>query len=137
MKNSIKIFLGVLAIGLIAAGYGIYAFNKKVPGLEKTAADFSLTANELFDAFESDESAAIAKFEGKVIEVSGQVLSVKTGNEQNNIIIAAESAFGGGVNCSLKDPVTGIEKGKTIRIKGRCQGYLMDVILNNCHVVED
>lgn len=137
MKTSVKILLGVLAIGLVAGAYGIYAFNKKVPGLEKTRADYSLTADEIYSAFEMDEAAALEKFDGKVVEVSGTVLSVKTENEQNNIIIAAESAFGGGVNCSLSSPVEGIEKGMTIKIKGRCQGYLMDVVLNNCHVVED
>jgi len=131
MKKILITFLFLLAIG---GGIGFYMFNKKVPTLEKTKADFELTANELFDEFENDENAALTKYEDKVIDVTGTIISTKENDGTWNVILEAENAMAGGINCSFsKDPG---ELGKTHTIRGRCQGFLMDVVLNNCTVVK-
>lgn len=133
----IRTILIVLAsLMLVGAFYGYHLYSKKVPSLETAKADFQLTADELFDAFENDENAATEKYNDNVVEVTGKVLSVKSEGKQNNIILQAENALGGGVNCSINSPVSGIKKGQEVSIKGRCQGFLMDVIINNCNVVK-
>lgn len=128
----IKIFVGVIALGIIAIGIGIYQFNKKVPGLEDLEPDYFMTADELFDAFDTNESEAMAMYSGKVISVVGRVVNVKTDEKQTNITLAAENSMIGGVNCSFNFKVENLSKEDEVTIKGRCQGILMDVVLNNC-----
>lgn len=132
------IIFGILALILIGLGIGFYMFNKKVPTLESTTPDFVVTANDLFDEFDTNETEALKKYENKVIEVTGEVISVKNGENDSNIILEAEMAMAGGVNCSFKYAQENeIEKGTVVTIKGQCQGYLMDVVLNNCYLIEE
>lgn len=129
---------GILAIIIIGGGYGLYLFNKKVPTLEDATPDFVMSANDLFNAFDQNESEATAKYENKVIEVKGKVISIKNNESNSNVILKAEMAMAGGVNCSFKHKLEEtLEKGSTVTIKGQCQGYLMDVVLNNCYLVKE
>lgn len=131
------ILLGILIVVLIGGGVGYYMFNKKVPTLENTTADFTISADELFNAFEENEKEALSKYENKIIEVTGKVISVKNNASDSNIILEAEMAMVGGVNCSFKfTQYTEIKKGSTVTIKGQCQGFLMDVILNNSQLIK-
>ncbi len=132
-----KLALVVVLIGILGGGYAYYLFNKKTPGLENAKTDFQLTANELFDAFDLNETSALISFENKVIEVSGILKSIKHSDNQTNLIVAADQAMFGGINCSFNDKIDGLETGEEIRIKGRCQGFLMDVILNNCVIISE
>lgn len=131
-----KIIIGILLLGSIGAATGFYMFNKKVPGLENAKADFTITANALFDEFDTNEQTALGKYEGKIIEVTGEVVSVKNEEGQSNIILLAENAMAGGINCSFKSNQNDFKKGDTATIRGRCQGFLMDVVLNNCNKVK-
>lgn len=131
MKRILLIILLLLAIG---GGVGYYMFTKKVPTLENQKADFELTANQLFDEFDADENAALAKYENKVIDVTGNVVSVKENEGTWNIILEAENAMAGGINCSFSKDPGKLTDSHTIR--GRCQGFLMDVVLNNCTTVK-
>lgn len=124
--------LSTVIIGLIGASVGYYQFSKQVPGLENTPADFVLTANELFDAFDQNETSAMKRYEGKVIAVIGKVSRINSTDSTSNITLAAENAMVGGINCSFNEPVLDVDNGDSLTVKGRCQGFLMDVVLNNC-----
>lgn len=130
MKTLIALI--VTAILLIALGTGYYMFNRKVPGLENIKPDFTLSADELYDEFERNEEAAFLKYGNKVILVTGVVESVKENDSLLNIIVKADNALTGGVNCSFSKKITRPVPGDKIEIKGRCIGLLMDVIMNNC-----
>jgi hypothetical protein len=132
------IIIGILlAIGA-AVSIGLYMYNKKVPTLEDATADYVMTANDLFDAFDMNETEAMAKYENKVIEVTGEVISVKNGEKESNIILLADMAMAGGVNCSFKyKQDQEIEDGTMVTVKGQCQGFLMDVVLNNCYLIKE
>ena len=134
MRN--KIIIGFVLLALAGGLMAFYMFNKKVPSLENIKSDFALTANELFDAFNLNEEEALLKYENKVLEVTGKIVSIKQGEVSTNIILFAEDAMAGGINCSTTNLVSDISKGQNIKIKGRCQGFLMDVVLNNCIVYE-
>ncbi|MCC7454718.1 MAG: hypothetical protein IT222_11160 [Crocinitomix sp.] len=135
MKKYIFIGLGLAIV--IGVSIGLYLFNEKVPTLEDTKPDFVISANDLFNEFEADETAALKKYENKVIEVTGKVLSVQSDPKQSTILLEAEMAMAGGVNCSFKyAQEKEIAEGSQVRIKGQCQGFLMDVVLNNCFLME-
>jgi hypothetical protein len=127
-----KIIASILIIGFIGLAVGYYLFTMKVPDLEKTEAHFELTADELFNAFDENESASMVKYEGQVIAVTGIVSRIKLSESTSNITLDAKNAMAGGINCSFNEIVSNISKGDSVTIKGRCQGFLMDVVLNNC-----
>ncbi len=129
-----KLIYAIILLGLIGGGIGMYMFNKTVPTLDNAKPDYNLTANELFDAFDADENSAMQKYENAVISVTGEVVSYKSDDNQNIIILKADNAMAGGINCALNDKISNIQVGKTVTIKGRCQGFLIDVVLNNCNV---
>ena len=138
MKSMKKyILLGILIIILVGGGTGYYMFNKKVPTLENTTPDFVISANDLFNEFENDETKALLKYENKIIEVTGNIVSVNNNEKDSNITLEAELAMIGGINCSFKHKQDKeIIKSSTVTIKGKCQGFLMDVILNNCQLIK-
>ena len=127
-----KIIASILIIGFIGLAVAYYLFTMKVHGLENTEANFELTADELFNAFDENESASMVKYEGQVIAVTGIVSRIKLSESTSNITLDAKNAMAGGINCSFNEIVANINKGDSVTIKGRCQGFLMDVVLNNC-----
>lgn len=131
-----KFLIALLLLLTIGGGIGFYLFNKTVPTLESLEADYSLSANELFNSFDQDEASAEAKFSGKVIEVKGVVENVKLNDSIPSIILAADNAIAGGVNCAFSEALSEIQVGDSVIVKGRCQGYLMSVVLNNCTLVK-
>jgi len=132
MSKTLKAIVVVIILAVIGVAVGGYMFNKKVPGLKGVEPDFTMTADELFNSFNDDETTATSQYENKVILVSGEVMSVKTTDSTTNVVLIAENAMAGGVNCSFKSKVESVAKGDEVSIKGKCQGFLMDVVLNNC-----
>jgi len=134
MKKFIISLTLLLTIGII--GYGVYMYNKKTPGLENTKADYQLTANQLFNAFEEDEQSALKKFEGKVVDLSGKIARLNLKDSIPSLTLEAENSMFGGVNCSFSSQIEGLEVGDTVKLRGKCQGFLMDVVLNNCTLID-
>lgn len=139
MKKLIKkVFVPVLILVLAGILAAVYLYNKKGADLGKTRPDFILTAEELQQAFEADESAASAKYINKVIEVRGIIASVRQG-EQNavSITISTGSPLSSviGTFPLVNDPSV-FREGEELCFRGECSGYLMDVLLNNCALVK-
>lgn len=128
------LILIIIIVTLVGGGVGFYLFNKKVAGLEKVKVDYKITASMLYDAFESQEQEANVKYLNKVLLVEGTVVKVEIDKKYSSIILKADNALVGGINCSFNHEIEGVSRGDTISIKGICQGYLMDVVLNNCNI---
>lgn len=131
-----KFLLLALAAAAIGGAVAYYLYNKPHRDIASEDAAFSLTADELFDAFEADEAAANALYLDKVVAVSGTVAEVtKNSAGQAVITITAANAMLGGVSATMQEAGTSaVETGQTVTVKCRCTGYLMDVILINCTV---
>lgn len=132
-----RIIIIVLILIVLVGGIAFYLFNKKVESLEKAEADYSLTADELFDAFEENEQAALEKYEGRILEISGEVVDIQQSEQLMNVTLKAENALLGGVSCSFRQLENEIQAGDEIIIKGKCHGFLMNVILSNCVIVNE
>lgn len=140
MKTYIKIAL-IFVVFIAFAGIlaGLYLYNLKSPDLARVRPDYVLTASALQKAFENNEDSASARYTKKVLEVTGNIASIKTG--ENNVIsisLATESDLSS-VICtfaSLKDPSV-LKPGEEITVRGKCSGFLMDVLLNNCALIRE
>ena len=133
MKKIVVSILVLLCIGLV---YGFYLYNKKTPSLENEKPDYTLTADELYTNFSTDEASAMEKYEGKILQVSGKVLMLTQTDSISNVVLNAEDALFGAVNCSFSTLKETLQKKENIVVKGQCQGYLTNVILNNCVLVK-
>lgn len=134
-----KIFIILIPIMLIAGFLAYKEYNRTAPSTANMEAAYTLDANTLFDAFEYNEEEANAKYLDKVIVVSGNVESINKQDASVQVILYAENAMIGGVNCELQDgnAISNLpQEGDEIQIKGICQGYLMNVILNQCIILE-
>ena len=139
MKRYVKILLGVvLFFALAGIGTALYLFNMQHKDIGKAKPDFVITAIDLQKAFEDNETAATAKYVKKILEIEGEVESVKTG-EANvlNVTIKSGSDLSS-VICTFvpaADPAK-FTAGSRVTVRGECSGFLMDVLMNNCVLVK-
>jgi hypothetical protein len=138
MKTPVKIALAVVFFLAVAGiGAALYLYNLKPKNLQKVKPDFILTANDLQKAFDTEEVVSSAKYINKIIEVSGEIISVKPG-EKNSINISLRTGSDlSSVICTFPNSDTTFFKtGNQITLRGVCSGFLMDVLLNNCALIE-
>lgn len=139
MKPVYKIALFVvffMALAGILAG--IYLFRMEHKDLKKVKPDFSLTAADLLKAFESDETSANSRYVKKILDVSGTIESVKLAEDKSANVALKTGSDLGSVICTFQadSETSGLKEGDNILIRGECSGYLTDVLLNNCTLIE-
>lgn len=133
----------LVGFGIILISIGIYAykeFNRKSPDLVNTEAVDYTTASLLFDAYSNNEDAANKKYLGKVLQVSGTIVEVTNQRDTAFTILLGSSTQSSRVSCTIdKNHIAAAKKysiGNVVKVKGICTGYLMDVELNRCLIVE-
>jgi hypothetical protein len=138
MKTYIKIALFIVTFialsGILAA---LYMYNLKHTDMAKAKPDFVVTASVLQKAFEDNEASASTRYINKIIEVTGTIASVKPA--ENNIlsISLVTGSDISSVICTFPavNDASKFITGDKITLRGECSGFLMDVLLNNCAVI--
>lgn len=132
MSKSKIILIIILVLGMIGGGTALYLFNKPHRTAEDEKPFATVTANDLFNEFSTNESVAFEKYRDKVIQVNGVVEEIKTDASGNTDIVLTTEDILGKVICTLKTGANadGINAGMTVDLKGICNGYLSDVLLN-------
>lgn len=141
MKPAIRnLLLVVLLLAIIGAIFGIYLYTKKSPDLSKVKADYILKVSELVNEFNQDETTASAKYIDKIVEITGPVLTFEATSDSTMNVTLADKNQMSGVICTFNNitnpALTEIKEGDIITIRGVCSGMLMDVLLNDCVIVE-
>lgn len=144
MKRRTLIIIGIiLVIGV--AGFlatWLYVFRNDKTNMQKLKTDYRLEAALLLKEFQDDETAAMTRYAGKILEVNGAVNSVEK-NEWGNVTVTyIDQLFG--VTCTIDSleaamesaGISAIRAGDTITVKGRCDGMLADVKLVKCIIVK-
>ena len=133
-----KIIILVLIFGIIGAVVAYKMYNKEHVNVAKTKSDISLSADEILNDFSSDESIANTKYLEKIIEVKGDISEIKTEKEKGIITLKTNDDFGS-VLCHLSkestQKINSLKVGQEIYLKGICTGFLMDVILVKCEII--
>ena len=135
MKKILKIVFGsLLAVLLILLGGWLFLNYAPQKGTDKKAIDMRLEAAALYEDFAADESAGNHKYIGKILQVKGVVGEKLVDENQAPVIVLRESDAMAGVMCTLlKDQQAAFDNasvGQNITIKGKCNGMLMDVVLD-------
>ncbi|HMS98614.1 MAG TPA: hypothetical protein PKA12_07695 [Saprospiraceae bacterium] len=124
-------YIWYILIAVLAGGaYGYYQYNRPVASLDSANADVMLDAPSLLKAFETNETEANTKYLDKVIEVSGQISRIEEDQEKKSIYLNTGNEMSA-VICEMElgTPTEGLAEGSKVVIKGKCTGYLMDVVL--------
>ena len=139
MQKRTKTFLaGILLCVAIVAGYAFYVAGKPHTNVEHFKTDMRTSAEDLYKSYLSNEAEADKKYLNKVLEVTGLVSSFT--NEDGKHFLLLKTDDYGGINCELinagQSQLSSITKNKTVVIKGRCSGFLMDVNLTDCVIIK-
>lgn len=122
-------------LGGAGAFFAYTEYNRTNADINDLKVDATVSADEIFNAFEADAIAAGEKYMGKVIEVSGTVLST-----DEAIILEASAAMDGGVQASLKAGEIGDKAvvGASIKLKCQCTGrddLFGSVVMKDCVIL--
>lgn len=132
MKRIVYILLAIACAG---GAIGYYLWNKPQKDMQAAKADMAIDAAALFNEFNTDETAANAKYLDKTVAVSGKVKEV-TKTEDGTVKASLDTGSEFGVFCEL-DPLsqharTDFPVGETVTFKGICTGLNFDVQLTRC-----
>lgn len=130
------ILFGIICV-LAASGFAYYQFNKPHKDVSKLKSEYVISANEIYSAFEENESYANEKYLDKIVEIRGIISQIEMENGKSSILLNGSLDGFGMVNCALNQKID-LEKyssGDAIIIKGVCTGFLMDVVLNKCVII--
>ena len=132
MNKWTRIFLILVAIGIVTGGVIAYRIFTKPHRDVSTEQAVSLTAQKLYDAFRTDEAAANLLYLDKAIALSGEVLDVVTNQEGKTVVNFKTSDPLFVINCTFKTNPGALKTGDTITFKGICTGYIPDanVVIN-------
>jgi len=131
----LPLFIAVMAfIGFVKI------YNKPHINVSKSSPEFFVVSKMLLEDFTNNEVQANSKYLDEIVQVEGTISEITEDQMLNSIItLTPENAFGS-VICHLspeeKQKVNTYKKGQKVVIKGICTGYLMDVILVKCVIVD-
>jgi Ca2+/Na+ antiporter len=126
------LWLGVAGAVLSVSATVFFVYNRKHEDVSQKEG-VKMTAQQLFDAFKTDENAANALYLDKAIELSGEVLAVTTNQDGQVVVDIKTNDPFVVINCTFKtDPGT-LTEGQNITFKGFCRGYIPDanVVIND------
>lgn len=135
MKFKLIIII-LLVLGTGAISYMI-VFEKNEFDITNKKTERKIEAIELFYKFENDENAANKLFLGKIIEITGIVSEIQNSQNNETLVIFKDDEEVFGVACTFKNAnsIKMLEVGNKITVKGICQGFLTDVVVNNCVLI--
>lgn len=133
-----KLLLSIVAIICLAAAWGFHLYTQKRTDTSRITSAATITAEALYQQYQQNEALADKQYTGKVITVKGTVAE-STGTDAV-LSISLYGSAAGNVNCSFsavsKNSIVPA-KGNTLLIKGKCTGFLADVNLVDCVVLND
>jgi hypothetical protein len=141
MKKMFRILLIIVIIGVVAFVAAYLYMNKPHPDYAGLTPDYTVNAEKLFNEFREDAETASAKYNGKMIEITGKPHLKEIADSLHIIVYAFEEGMFGaeGIRCTLlpgfHDKIDENSFSDNFSIKGYCAGYNdTDVILEKCSV---
>lgn len=143
MNKKLKFLLGALAIVIVGAVCVYMYINKSHPNYEKLNAEYNVSSKVIYDNFKSDSKASALKFNGKMIEINGQVSKIEASDTLVTVVFAfSQGLFGDeGIRCAMlpdyNQKTKLLKQGDKVDLKGLCQGFNeTDVILEKCSLTK-
>lgn len=124
-----KLILIVVSVSLIAAGYGLYLYNKPAKSAESEEVYASVKATDLYAEFLAQPEESTKKYLNKNLEVSGIVDSFSQDSTGSKCVLVTGAPDMGVVSITFLENTPSLKVGETITIRGLFTGYLTDDLL--------
>jgi len=139
MYSKVKIgFLSTVLLAVVGLGYFCFEYYNASINITKSETDLYLNSENLVHTFRSNEVFANSIYVEKVIEIEGVIKEIVQQNDRSTIVLQGNDEFSY-VLCDMlqkeAEVIKDVKSGQKIHIKGICKGYLNDVIMLNCIVV--
>jgi hypothetical protein len=116
----------VLAVGSIDTDTDTQKIQSQTPS-------YTLSANRLYDEYESNEVAADSKYKGEVVVVTGTIQDIGKDIMGDAYIVIGGSGFLDGVQCTFtkgeQPSVARLSKGQQVRVQGVVAGKMGNVLV--------
>ncbi|RKN05057.1 hypothetical protein D7035_21570, partial [Aquimarina sp. AD1] len=113
-------------------------YNTSHIDINNVSTEISTDSQKLTASFINDENDANLIYKDKIVEVIGVVKEVTFLNDRNTIVLEGDNK-NSSVLCDMQSDqfkmVKNLKKGQKIELKGVCKGFLKDVILLNCMLI--
>ncbi len=132
-----KILYGILILFLLLTVISVAVLNMPKADIHDTEVVASMTTEQLYNAFTSNETNANKKYLGKPVEVQGTIIDISKDEQGSNVLLLSTNAEPQ-VMVTLDKTQESIEKdqlGKSVKVKAQCNGMLMEVILSKGRIV--
>jgi hypothetical protein len=132
MKKWLKILLIIIGAGIITGSIIVYRIYTKPHRDVSKEQGVQLSAQNLYDAFKTNEAAANTKYLDKAIELTGEVGAVSRNQDGNTVVDFKTNDPMVVINCTFKTDPGQLQPGQHITFKGICTGYIPDanVVIN-------
>lgn len=131
----VKIILyALLAVIAFTAIVTAWMYFKPHASVRNKQTAYKLSAKQLADAFSNDEEKANSLYTGKVLEIKGYLQEV-TFHDSTVVLMLGDVSQSNGVSCFLRDDsknIQSLKAGNEVTVKGICSGFLLDVVVENC-----
>ncbi|MDA8692839.1 OB-fold putative lipoprotein [Saprospiraceae bacterium] len=132
-----KLLYFILALFIIAIIAYFVVLNLPKASIKGNDAAFTITAIDLYADFEKNENQANRKYIGKTIVVEGTISEIDKDKNGATVLFINSANDMNGILCTLEQGQKGdFQENQTIKIKGLCTGFLQDVVLNKCVIVD-
>ena len=141
MKTSyFKILLISLIVAIIGLFTALYLYNKPFLNVSKSKPDIILNSQVLLNDYQEDENLANKKYVDKLIQVTGEIVEISI--DKGTTIVTLKDFNGlSTIICHMlaEDNLKALklEIGNEIIIKGICTGYLLDIIMVKCVLINN
>ncbi len=114
-------------------------YNKPHINVRETKVDYTLSTINLIEEYQQDEGATDKKYSEHVLQLEGKIFEISA-QQGNSVITLKDKGSESSVICQMmaeeNKKMLKLKKGDNISIKGVCTGYLLDVIMVRCILVE-
>ncbi|REE83122.1 putative nucleic acid binding protein [Lutibacter oceani] len=135
-----KILLAGLTLIIIGLFFVINLYNKPFKDVKNSKAEFVISAQELINDFQVDENLANKKYVDKLIQVKGEIVDISITKGNSSITLKDINGFSS-IICHMlpEDNLNSLKlkKGDFVHVKGMCTGYLLDIIMVRCILIND
>jgi hypothetical protein len=133
------ILISVLLLVGFTALFMYREYTREVKNATSSNPEFKLDTKALVSEFSSDDAYALAKYSGKLLEISGTVTSIENG--LNPIIVLGNDSQIK-IRCVFDKLIDLPANGASINIRGYCTGFNKDeligsdIIMNRCAIIK-
>lgn len=133
-----RTLLLIIAIPVaVAAVVGYRMYEARPAEAADRAVEISVDATTLYAEFTQDETAAGERYNDKVVAVQGVIRDIVHRDEGTTDVLLETGDPLGAVVCAFAaGEAAPTEKNSTVRIKGFCAGYNLDVLLQRCSITD-